>query len=200
MTTVAAALAAARAKLPASEARLLLGQVMRQGPAWLIAHDDELLDEDTLLAFAALVARRGRWRAGGLSAGLSRVFRAPLCREPGRPDPAPRDGTVGRTCEGKSRRRRALRTWQIRSPDAADPGVSSTAGNAEHPRSGHRQRLHRHHAGPGIARSPRVTRCRFVGRGACKSRAPMRRRLGASLVRLCSKRLASPRLMANAST
>ena len=61
MTTVAAALAAARAKLPASEARLLLGQVMRQGPAWLIAHDDELLDEDTLLAFAALVARR----AGG---------------------------------------------------------------------------------------------------------------------------------------
>jgi methylase of polypeptide subunit release factors len=65
MTTVAAALAAARAKLPASEARLLLGQVMRQGPAWLIAHDDELLDEDTLLAFAALVARRkpvaSRW-------------------------------------------------------------------------------------------------------------------------------------------
>ena len=61
MTTVAAALAAARAKLPASEARVLLGQVMRQGPAWLIAHDDELLDEDALLAFAALVARR----AGG---------------------------------------------------------------------------------------------------------------------------------------
>ncbi|MBK8760624.1 MAG: peptide chain release factor N(5)-glutamine methyltransferase [Sulfuritalea sp.] len=61
MTTVAAALAAARAKLPASEARLLLGQVMRQAPAWLIAHDDELLDEDALLAFAALVARR----AGG---------------------------------------------------------------------------------------------------------------------------------------
>ncbi len=61
MTTIAAALAAARAKLPASEARLLLGHVMRQGPAWLIAHDDELLDEDALLAFAALVARR----AGG---------------------------------------------------------------------------------------------------------------------------------------
>lgn len=61
MTTVAAALAAARAKLPASEARLLLGQVMRQAPAWLITHDDELLDEDALLAFAALVARR----AGG---------------------------------------------------------------------------------------------------------------------------------------
>ncbi|MBI5109487.1 MAG: peptide chain release factor N(5)-glutamine methyltransferase [Rhodocyclales bacterium] len=61
MTTVAAALAAARAKLPANEARLLLGQVLQQAPAWLLAHDDESLDEDALLTFASFVARR----AGG---------------------------------------------------------------------------------------------------------------------------------------
>jgi release factor glutamine methyltransferase len=58
MNTVATALAAAREKLPASEARLLLGHVMDRPPAWLIAHDDEVLDEDALLRFASLVARR----------------------------------------------------------------------------------------------------------------------------------------------
>lgn len=58
MTTVAAALAAAREKLPASEARLLLGHVLRRDTGWLIAHDDHALDEDGLLAFASLVARR----------------------------------------------------------------------------------------------------------------------------------------------
>lgn len=61
MTTVADALAAARAKLPASEVRLLLGHVMVRPAAWLIVHDDQVLDEDQLLAFASLVARR----AGG---------------------------------------------------------------------------------------------------------------------------------------
>ncbi|MDA8255991.1 MAG: peptide chain release factor N(5)-glutamine methyltransferase [Betaproteobacteria bacterium] len=61
MSTVAAALAAARAKLPANEARLLLGHVMDRPAAWLIVHDDQVLDEDQLLAFASLVARR----AGG---------------------------------------------------------------------------------------------------------------------------------------
>ncbi|MCX7148113.1 MAG: peptide chain release factor N(5)-glutamine methyltransferase [Rhodocyclales bacterium] len=61
MTTVGAALAAARAKLPASEARLLLGHVLGRQAAWLIAHDDEVLDEDALLNFASLAARR----AGG---------------------------------------------------------------------------------------------------------------------------------------
>ncbi len=59
MTTVAAALAAARAKLPASEVRLLLGHVLERSAVWLVAHDDEALDEDALLAFASLVARRG---------------------------------------------------------------------------------------------------------------------------------------------
>jgi len=58
MSTVAAALAAARAKLPASEARLLLGHVLGRPAAWLIVHDDEALDEAALLAFASLVARR----------------------------------------------------------------------------------------------------------------------------------------------
>jgi release factor glutamine methyltransferase len=61
MTTVAAALAAARTRLPPNEARLLLGHVTGRPVAWLIAHDDEQLDEDTLLGFASLAARR----AGG---------------------------------------------------------------------------------------------------------------------------------------
>ncbi len=61
MTIIAAALAAARGKLPASEARLLLGHVLQRPAAWLLAHDDVALDEESLLAFASLVARR----AGG---------------------------------------------------------------------------------------------------------------------------------------
>lgn len=61
MTTVSAALAAARARLPASEARLLLGHLLDREPAWLIVHDDEVLDKAALRRFASLVARR----AGG---------------------------------------------------------------------------------------------------------------------------------------
>jgi len=61
MTTVAAALAAARAKLPAGETRLLLGHVLQQSSAWLLGHDDHMLAEDELRVFASLVARR----AGG---------------------------------------------------------------------------------------------------------------------------------------
>ena len=58
MNTVKAALAAAREKLPASEARLLLGYVLDRPAAWLIAHDDDMLEEADLLRFASLVARR----------------------------------------------------------------------------------------------------------------------------------------------
>lgn len=58
MNTVKAALAAAGKNLPASEARLLLGYVMARPAVWLIAHDDEVLDEDVLLRFASLAARR----------------------------------------------------------------------------------------------------------------------------------------------
>ncbi len=61
MTTVAGALAAARVRLPASEARLLLGHVLAKPLSWLIAREDEVLDEDALLNFASLAARR----AGG---------------------------------------------------------------------------------------------------------------------------------------
>lgn len=61
MTTVAAALGAARARLPAGEARLLLGHVLAKPSSWLIAHEDEVLEEGTLLSFASLAARR----AGG---------------------------------------------------------------------------------------------------------------------------------------
>lgn len=58
MNTVKAALVAAGKNLPASEARLLLGHVMEQPAAWLIAHDDEVLDEDAMRCFASLVSRR----------------------------------------------------------------------------------------------------------------------------------------------
>ncbi len=58
MTTVTSALAAARTKLPANEARLLLGHVTARPAAWLMAHDDDVLDEDAVLRFASLVARR----------------------------------------------------------------------------------------------------------------------------------------------
>jgi release factor glutamine methyltransferase len=61
MNTVAVVLEAARRKLPASEARLLLGQILGQSAAWLLAHGEQVLDEDDLLAFASLAARR----AGG---------------------------------------------------------------------------------------------------------------------------------------
>ena len=61
MTTVAAALAAARAKLPANEARLLLGHALSRSTSWLMAHDEDVLEEAALLGFASLVARR----AGG---------------------------------------------------------------------------------------------------------------------------------------
>lgn len=58
MTSIAAALAAARRKIPASEARLLLGHVLQCDAAWLLGHDEVDLDEDQLLAYASLVARR----------------------------------------------------------------------------------------------------------------------------------------------
>jgi len=61
MTTVAAALVAGRARLPANEARLLLGHLLGRPTAWLIAHDDDVVEEAALLGFASLVARR----AGG---------------------------------------------------------------------------------------------------------------------------------------
>jgi len=61
MISVAAALTAARVKLSASEARLLLGHILDRPAAWLLAHDDAMLEEAALLGFASLVARR----AGG---------------------------------------------------------------------------------------------------------------------------------------
>lgn len=58
MTTIAAALAAAREKLPGFEARLLLGHVLQQPSVWLLTHDDGVLDETALQVFNALVTRR----------------------------------------------------------------------------------------------------------------------------------------------
>jgi release factor glutamine methyltransferase len=74
MTTVATALAAARAKLPASEARLLLGHVLGQSATWVLAHDDEVLEEDALLVFASLVARRAGGEPVAYLAGYREFF------------------------------------------------------------------------------------------------------------------------------
>lgn len=58
MNTIAAALAAAREKLPGFEARLLLGHALQQPPVWLLTHDDGVLDEAALRVFNDLIARR----------------------------------------------------------------------------------------------------------------------------------------------
>jgi release factor glutamine methyltransferase len=56
MTTIAALLAEARRRIPASEARLLLGHVLGRNAAWLEAHRDDELAADS--DYTALVARR----------------------------------------------------------------------------------------------------------------------------------------------
>lgn len=61
MESIEALLRAARARLPAGEAELLLAHVLGRGPAWLFAHGDETLAPAERDAFNALVARR----AGG---------------------------------------------------------------------------------------------------------------------------------------
>lgn len=58
MTTVTGALQAARGKLAAAEARLLLGHVLQQSAVWLLTHDDTELEEEQLTRFASLCARR----------------------------------------------------------------------------------------------------------------------------------------------
>ena len=58
MSSVAGMLRAAREKLDPAEARLLLGHVLGQSAAWLVAHDDEPLSEPQLALFASLCARR----------------------------------------------------------------------------------------------------------------------------------------------
>ena len=55
---LAAVITTAREKLPTSEARLLLGHVLQKPLAWLLAHDDDVLDEAGLSAFKTLVTRR----------------------------------------------------------------------------------------------------------------------------------------------
>ena len=58
MSSIAQALAAAREKLNAAEARQLLGHVLQKPAAWLLAHDDETLTEHQLAHYASLCARR----------------------------------------------------------------------------------------------------------------------------------------------
>lgn len=58
MTSIAAALAAARQHIPAAEARLLLCQLLGRNTAWLEAHRDEALEEPAASRFVAWVQRR----------------------------------------------------------------------------------------------------------------------------------------------
>ena len=58
--TIAAALASARGRIPASEASLLLAEVCGRNKAWLIAHDDEILPAESADRFKDWVSRRER--------------------------------------------------------------------------------------------------------------------------------------------
>jgi len=58
MNSIAAALADARQRIPAAEARLLLCQLLGRNTAWLEAHRDEALEEPVTSRFAAWVQRR----------------------------------------------------------------------------------------------------------------------------------------------
>lgn len=58
MKTVDALLRAARARLPAGEAELLLAHVLGRGAAWLFAHGGDATSADEEAAFQALVERR----------------------------------------------------------------------------------------------------------------------------------------------
>ncbi|MRR49864.1 MAG: peptide chain release factor N(5)-glutamine methyltransferase [Rhodocyclaceae bacterium] len=58
MNSIAAALAAARQRIPAAEARLLLCHLLGRNTAWLEAHRDEALDEPVSSRFSAWVQRR----------------------------------------------------------------------------------------------------------------------------------------------
>ena len=58
MTRIAEALQAARRRIDAGEARLLLRHLLGRDAAWLSAHDDEILGAAQEHAFAALVERR----------------------------------------------------------------------------------------------------------------------------------------------
>lgn len=55
---VGEALTQARRQIPASEARLLLGDLLQQSAAWLMAHDELVLDATTAHRFLDWVARR----------------------------------------------------------------------------------------------------------------------------------------------
>ncbi|MDO9242777.1 MAG: peptide chain release factor N(5)-glutamine methyltransferase [Rhodocyclaceae bacterium] len=58
MSAVGEALAAARQRIPAAEARLLLAQVLKRSAAWLEAHREAALAPLQLASFNALVERR----------------------------------------------------------------------------------------------------------------------------------------------
>ncbi|MDE2599236.1 MAG: peptide chain release factor N(5)-glutamine methyltransferase [Rhodocyclaceae bacterium] len=59
-TTIAAALKAARSRIPAAEASLLLAEAGGYSRAWLIAHDDDVLPDAVSQRFDDWLARRER--------------------------------------------------------------------------------------------------------------------------------------------
>lgn len=58
MASIAATLAAARQRIPAGEARMLLGYLLGRNTAWLEAHRDDALEEPAVSRFEAWVERR----------------------------------------------------------------------------------------------------------------------------------------------
>ncbi|MDP1653336.1 MAG: peptide chain release factor N(5)-glutamine methyltransferase [Rhodocyclaceae bacterium] len=72
MTTVVAALAAARQRIPAAEARLLLGYVLGRSAAWLEAHRDDPVDVAD--AYSALVGRRAAGEPVAYLIGLREFY------------------------------------------------------------------------------------------------------------------------------
>lgn len=83
MKTIAAALAAAREKLPGSEARLLLSHVLLQPPVWLLTHDDAILDAAALSAFDTLVMRRAAGEPVAYLLGHREFFGRDFVTRPG---------------------------------------------------------------------------------------------------------------------
>ena len=71
MSSIAAALAAARLIIPPAEARLLARHLLGCTPAWLEAHRDEALDAAQAEAFAALHAARAAEQLTALESGGS---------------------------------------------------------------------------------------------------------------------------------
>ena len=82
MSTIAAALHAARQAIPVAEARLLLCHELGRSPAWLEAHRDEAVDSQSAGRYAALVARRAEGEPIAYLTGLKEFYGRPFAVSP----------------------------------------------------------------------------------------------------------------------